>query len=98
MFGDSDGAGKFFAAVRARDAVFEHETGLAPIETARVGDNSYAYATPHAVRGTVRTVLVTWREGRFVATALANGFAQRMSVQEVLALARRQDRRLAGTR
>ena len=51
MFGDPT-APEVLAAERARDAVFEHETGLAPIETARVGDNSYAYATPHADRGT----------------------------------------------
>jgi len=38
---------------------------------------------------------VTWREGRFVAVAFANGFAERMSVPDVLALARRQEDRLA---
>lgn len=95
MFDAADGAGKFFGEQRTRDKRVEAATGLTSVDIPRVGDESYAYATPHARPGTIRTVLVTWRDGRFVATALANGFAERMPVGVVPALVRRQDRRLA---
>jgi hypothetical protein len=95
MLDGGGGAGKFFGELRKRDQRVEGATGLTSVDLPRVGDESYAYATPHARPGTIRTVAVTWRDGRFVATAFANGFAERMSVRDVLALARRQDRRLA---
>jgi hypothetical protein len=98
MFDAADGAGKFFDELRKREAKIEAETGLTSVDVPSVGDEAYAYATPHARPGSIRAVIVTWRDGRFVATAFANGFAERMSVRDVLALVRRQDRRLANAR
>jgi hypothetical protein len=95
MFDRPARASKFFGQLRKRDATIVAASGLVSVDLPTVGGESYAYATPHARRRTVRTVIVTWREGRFVAVAFANGFAERMSVPDVLALARRQEDRLA---
>jgi hypothetical protein len=92
VFGDSDGAEKELAQERT-DLV----EGLR-LETSAptLGDESFvATGTQGSGRFAVRFYLVGWRHENAAATVLANGFEGKLTRAQVVALARRQQARLA---
>jgi hypothetical protein len=92
VFGDSDGAEKEFAQERS-DLI----EGLRPETSApTLGDESFvATGTQGSGRFAVRFYLVGWRHENAAATVLANGFEGKLTRAQVVALARRQQARLA---
>lgn len=93
VFSGNDGAREFFDALREHERKTAGMSGLKVVGS-DVGDDAVAVATAKPRRGSIRFARVTWRVGRFVASVSASGFAERMSVGDVVALARKQTRRM----
>jgi hypothetical protein len=71
------------------------QTGAAPVDVERVGDESLAVTVlqPGSPRG-VRSYTVAWRQGNVTASVLVQGFEDGVSVADALALARKQAKRI----
>lgn len=93
-FAAPSGAADFFDAVEKQDERTGADAGLAPVEIPRLGDESRGAASARTGSRRVRYVTILWREGRFVAAVSASGLGKSPSLEEILALARRQHRRL----
>jgi hypothetical protein len=92
VFDDSGGANKELEA--ERDAIVEglHVTDPAP----KLGDESFlATGTQGSGQFKVRFYLVAWRHANAMASVLANGFEPKLTREQVVALARKQQSRLA---
>jgi hypothetical protein len=90
-FGDDDGARNELAAYRSALGEGLRLTGDSP----DLGDESFvATGTQGAGRFAVRFYVVGWRHENATASVLANGFEQRLELEDVLKLARRQQERL----
>jgi hypothetical protein len=87
-------AGDLLAAVRDQERKTSAASGLKTFQPSNLGDDDVGVATARPSAKGVRFVRVTWRRGRFVASVTALGYTQRMSVDEVVALARKQNQRL----
>jgi hypothetical protein len=94
VFAGSSAAGKYFGAVRKYDQQTAPATGLKDEPIPRVGDEARAVASPPGPPRSVRIFVVTWRDGRIVATVSATGFARSLRLADVLALVRRQESRI----
>lgn len=94
MFGRSAGASKYLHAVEKRDREVASLTGLKELRVSAIGATSHGLESAHAPRGSIRYVIVTWREGRFVGIVSASGYAELMSARDVVALARSQEKRV----
>ncbi len=94
MFGRSAGASQYLGAQEKREKTSASAAGLKEVSTPSIGAESHALASARAPRGSVRYVVVTWRNGRFVGSVAASGYAELMSARDVLALARSQEKRL----
>ena len=72
------------------------ELGWQDVEAPQIGDESAARTVVQGSGPTgVRFFLIAWRVDNAVATLEANGFDKRMTLAEALALARKQQTRLA---
>ena len=72
------------------------ELGWQDVEAPQIGDESAARTVVQGSGPTgVRFFLIAWRVDNAVATLEANGFDRRMTLAEALALARKQQTRLA---
>jgi hypothetical protein len=71
------------------------ESGFRRVEDPPLGDAARAFETAPGGTGAVRYYLVAWREDNATALLFVNGFERRLTLADVLALARRQQRRLA---
>ena len=67
------------------------------ISVPSIGAESHVLASARAPRASVRYVVVSWRDGRFVGSVAASGYAELMSVRDVVALARSQEKRVEKT-
>jgi hypothetical protein len=94
VFGRDSDAKKFLDAVDELQAQVGPANGLKKLAL-DLGDQAVGYATANALPSGVRSVQVMWRKGRYVGTITATGFTRQMSVANVVALARKQDRRLS---
>lgn len=90
LFDSTDGAGDDLDAARADIA--ESTSGWKPIDEPGLGDKSFAATS---VGGGVRYYVVFWRHDNATATLNVNGFDRKLALAEVLALARKQDDRIA---
>jgi hypothetical protein len=95
VFARPSGAKQYLGAIEKQDEQTAPATNLGTVRVPAVGDETYAVATPKSVQGSVRYVIVTWRDGRFVGTLSASGFSGAMKIGDVIALVRRQQRRIA---
>jgi hypothetical protein len=91
LFKDAGGAKRDFTLYEG-----EMQTGAAtPADVAKVGD---ATAAAKAFQGAgafrVVTYAIAWRRGNATAEVEANGFAKRLTLDDAVALARKQDARL----
>ena len=98
VFSDAHGARKYVAAVKGNQERTNIAAGLKEVEVPALGDETVAVASAKAPSRSVRSVLITWRDGRFVGSVTALGFAQQMNVADVVALARKQEKRIAAAR
>jgi hypothetical protein len=98
VFGSAGGAAKYLHAVAENQKQTNAAGGLKELDPSGMGDEAIGATTAMPPPGSVRSVLVTWREGRFVSSLAAIGFAQRMPVSDVVALAHEQEDRLARAR
>jgi hypothetical protein len=92
VFDDSGGANKELEA--EREAILEglHLTDPAP----KLGDESFlATGTQGSGQFKVRFYLVAWRHENAMASVLANGFERKLTRDQVVELARKQQSRLA---
>jgi hypothetical protein len=94
MFARSAGASQYLDAIEKSDKEVASANGLQEITVPAIGAKSHALASARSPRGSIRYVIVTWRDGRFVASVSASGYAELMSVADVVALARSQERRV----
>jgi hypothetical protein len=92
MFARPAGASQYLDAVEKRDEEVAPTGGLKEVIFPTIGSNSHTLASAHTPRGSVRYVVVTWRDGRFVGSVSASGYAELMSIADVVALARSQER------
>ena len=100
LFTSSRGAKKDFDAYRRTSETLlqlgqEQKSGF---ESANVGDEGFVNSV---VDGTgsnaTRYVLVVWRDRNVTASVNANGFVRKTTLGDVLEIARRQERHIAGT-
>jgi hypothetical protein len=94
MFAGPGGASKYFDAVEKRDQEVASTTGLKEVPVPTIGATSHALESARAPRGSIRYVIVTWREGRFVGSVSASGYAELMVVRDVVTLALSQEKRV----
>ena len=72
------------------------ETDFAELEPPRLGDEAKAFESRQGASGqSLVYFLVAWREHNVTSLILASGFARRFSFDDALALARKQQARLA---
>jgi hypothetical protein len=94
LFDSSGGADDDLEAAR-RD-LDEGELEWQPIDEPGLGDESFAATLVEEGAGSgVRYYQVYWRDGNVTAFLNANGFEQRLALEEVLELARKQERRIS---
>ena len=60
------------------------------VDVRKLGDELQAEATASSSPGSVRSVTITWRAGRFVAGLSASGLDPDPSIEAATALARKQ--------
>ena len=89
-----EGCPEVFDAIRTDQFQIACANGLKEIRITGLGAAAYGVASANPVPDGVRSVQISWREGRFVSTVEASGFTRRMSVADEVALARKQDDRL----
>lgn len=87
LFESSEGATEELEAI--------DEPGFRPVDAPRVGDEARAWSSFPGGAGTVRYYLVAWREDNVTALLLASGFEGKITLPDVLELARKQQRRMA---
>jgi hypothetical protein len=94
LFESSSGADDELEA--AKEDLSEGELEWQPIDEPGIGDESFA-ATLVQGGGTseVRFYQVVWRHANVSASVNANGFEGQLALEDVLELARKQDRRIA---
>jgi hypothetical protein len=93
LFDSSDGAEDDFDAARADTD--ESEPEWQPIGEPGLGDESFAATLLEGTETSgVRFYQVVWREDNATASLNANGFAQGLTLEDVLELARAQERRI----
>jgi len=93
LFDSSAGAKDDFDAARA-DAD-EGEPEWQPIGEPGLGDESFAATLLEGTQASgVRFYQVVWREDNSTASLNVNGFAQGLTLEDVLELARAQERRI----
>jgi hypothetical protein len=90
LFSSADGAKDDLDA--AREDLAEDQLDWQPIDEPGLGDESFAATL---VQGGVRFYQVVWRDANVTASLSANGFEPRLTLGEVLALAREQQDRIA---
>jgi hypothetical protein len=90
LFDSASGAEDDFEA--ARMDLSDQALGWEPIDKPGLGDESFVATS---AQGDLRYYLVFWRDDNATATLNVSGFEPRLSLAEVLALARKQDERLA---
>jgi hypothetical protein len=91
LFESSGGAKDDFGA--AGDDLKDSEFGWKPIDEPGLGDESFAATF---VEGSVRYYQAFWRDDNVTATLNVNGFEGKLALADVLELARKQQRRIAG--
>jgi hypothetical protein len=87
LFESSEGATEELEAI--------DERGFRPLDDPRLGDEARAWSSFPGGAGTVRYYLVAWREDNVTALVLASGFEGKITLRDVLELARKQQRRMA---
>lgn len=87
LFESSRGAEQDLKAVDA--------PGFVEQDAPELGDNARVLSSQAGQPGSVRYVLVAWREDNALATVYVSGFQGKLSAAEVIALARKQQARLA---
>lgn len=93
LFDSSAGAEDDFDA--ARDDADESEPEWQPIGEPGLGDESFAATLLEGTETSgVRFYQVVWREDNAIASLNANGFARGLTLEDVLELARAQERRI----
>jgi hypothetical protein len=90
LFSSSDGATDDLAA--AREDLSDGDLDWKPIDEPGLGQESFAATL---VQGGVRFYQVVWRDDNVTASLSVNGFEPRLALAEVLALARKQEGRIA---
>ena len=76
----------------------EEAEGTRLLRTPVLGDEAFAATlTQPGVSSIVRFYLVAWREGDVAASLFVNGFEGKLTLEQVLGLARKQQRRLEGS-
>ena len=90
LFSSSDGATDDLAA--AREDLSDGDLDWQPIDEPGLGQESFAATL---VQGGVRFYQVVWRDQNVTASLNVNGFEPRLALGEVLALARKQEQRVA---
>jgi hypothetical protein len=94
VFEDAAGATKDLAAYREQ---FARQPGGRPLGV-RLGEAATAMVQMRPGRPAVEFVTVAWRDGNVTASVTVNGFAPGMRPADAVALARAQERRIAGAR
>ncbi len=92
VFRTSDGAKKDFALYRAQ---LGRVPGDRPVAVSKLGDDAAGITSVQPGALAVRSVTIVWRERNAVASVTANGFEGKLSPDDVLRLARAQERKLA---
>lgn len=94
LFESAGGAEEDFEAARAE--LDEGDVRWSPIDEPGLGDESFAATLLQGTETSgVRFYQVVWREDNVTASLLVNGFERRLSLEEVLELARDQQRRVS---
>lgn len=93
VFGDSGGAKKDFGAYRAQ---YARQAGARIVDVPKLGDEAIVVSIIQAGAKPVIFFTVAWRDRNATASVAANGFGGNLTLRDVMALARRQERRLAG--
>lgn len=92
VFPGSDQAKKELDLFRAQ---LGRVVGGKPLSLAKLGDEATGVTSVQPGGLAVRSFTVAWRERNVVASVTANGFEGKLSLADVLRLARRQERKLA---
>lgn len=87
LFESSEGATEELEAI--------DEGGFRPLDDPRLGDDARAWSSFPGGAGAVRYFLVAWREDNVTALLLASGFEGKITLRDVLELARKQQGRMA---
>jgi hypothetical protein len=95
LFEDDDGAERDFELLE-RDPTEGLGSAAERLEAPSLGDEAVAASFVQGQqRRAVRFYVIAWRHGNVVAALRANGFADSFTLDDVLALAAKQERRLA---
>ena len=90
LFGDANGAEKDLQAARGDLA-----DTWTDVETPKIGDAVWAATTvQESAAASIRHYAITWREANVVAALLVQGFDGQLTLGNVLALARAQQKRI----
>jgi hypothetical protein len=96
LYQAADGAEEELAAVRAARTA---EGGWKAVEAPDLGDEAFALTTEQGIGASrIRFFYVAWRDADLTASVEANGFSGGLVLEDVVALARKQARRIADTR
>lgn len=90
LFEKTDGAKKELDAYRRQLVPSER-----PVQAPELGDEAAAFTTTQeSLAGDVRFYTIAWREANVTASVLVEGFDGNISLDDALALARKQERRI----
>jgi hypothetical protein len=92
VFQDATGAAKDLAAYRTQ---FARQSGGRPFRV-RLGTAAAGVMQQRPGRPAVRFISVAWQDGNVTASVVVNGFASGLGAADAVALARAQERRIAG--
>jgi hypothetical protein len=93
VFDSAGGAKKDFAAYVV-ELDRQSSRGAHPIDLPQLGDAAVGVTSLQASSNPVRTYVIAWRERNATASLTAMGFDRRLSLAGVVALARRQEKRM----
>jgi hypothetical protein len=95
LFESADGAKEDLEAARADLREAESASAWKPIDEPGLGDESFAATSVQQGVTGVRYYDVYWRDDNAMATLRVNGFEGKLALADVLALARKQQKRMA---
>jgi hypothetical protein len=93
VFEDATGATRDLDAYRAQ---FADQPGARPLRVERLGAAATAVTQQRPGKPAALFVSVAWRDGNVSASVVVNGFAPGLRAADAVALARAQERRIAG--
>ena len=95
VFSDPDGAKRDFSAYAADVRTVQRRSGAEEVRAPTLGDEALATTVLQRASPSVRYVTVAWRHANTTAVVSASGFAGKITLADVVTIARKQHDRIA---